>query len=202
MRRLLLLAVVVAVAAAAGLGVLRCAGASFTAEPAAGWYSRLAYPLEHDGAIRTAARRQHLDPALVAAVISTESGFDERAVSSSGAVGLMQVLPATAAQIARETGGVAFEAADLEDPRVNVRYGSYYLRRLLDEFGGDTLAAVAAYNAGAARVAVWLDDAAADGRRLRTADIPFPETREYVRRVLERRRLYRELYGDRLRRAS
>jgi soluble lytic murein transglycosylase len=199
-RRLLLLALLLGTLAAAALGVLRWVGPGVGQERAAGWYARAVYPLEHDGAIRAAAQRRHLDPALVAAVISTESGFDAHAVSSGGAVGLMQVMPETATQIARETGGDAFETADLEDPRLNVRYGSYYLRRLLDEFGGDTLAAVAAYNAGAAAVARWI--AAGDGRRLRAADIPFPETREYVRRVLARRHVYRELYGDRLRRAS
>jgi soluble lytic murein transglycosylase len=111
----------------------------------------------------------------------------------------MQVLPETAEQIASETGGVAFVAADLEDPRVNVRYGCYYLRSALDAFGGDTLAAVASYNAGMGAVGEWEAAAAADGHHLRLADIPFAETRAYVERVLEARKVYRQTYGDSLR---
>ena len=201
MRRLLLLALT-AIAVAAGVVVLvRWVGPALTGDHLGGSADTV-YPLEYGGAIRAAARHNHLDPALVAAVIYVESGFDEHARSARGAVGLMQVLPETAAQIARETGGVAFVAADLEDPAVNVRYGSYFLRRELDTFGGDTLAAVAAYNAGAGPVARWVAAARAAGHKLRAADIPYPETRAYVQSVLRMRRLYRQAYGDRLRRTS
>jgi soluble lytic murein transglycosylase len=103
---------------------------------------RTVYPLEHTGAIRDAARRYDLEPPLVAAVVYAESRFDEHARSSQGAVGLMQVLPETAEQIADQSGGVTFTSADLEDPRVNVRYGCYYLRQALDAFDGDVRAAV------------------------------------------------------------
>ncbi len=152
--------------------------------------------------IRAAARRNDIDPALVAAVIYVESRFDERARSSQGAVGLMQVLPATGEQIAAETGGVSFSPADLEDPAVNIRYGSYYLRRALDVFDGDLRAAVASYNAGIGVVGEWTAAAAAEGRGLRIAEIPYAETRAYVRKVLELRRIYRQTYGVDLRRAS
>ena len=121
------------------------------------------YPLDHAGAIRSSARRNGLDPALVAAVVYAESRFDEQARSSQGAVGLMQVLPDTADQIARESGGVAFTTADLEDPAVNVRYGCYYLRGALDAFDGDVVAAVASYNAGMGAVAEWRAEAADEG---------------------------------------
>lgn len=169
---------------------------------AGGWYERARYPLEHAATIRRAAERHHVDPALVAAVIYAESRFDERARSSQGAVGLMQLLPDTAAQIARETGGVAFLPGDLEDAGVNVRYGCYYLRRVLDLFDGNTLAAVAAYNAGAGAVARWADAAAAEGHPLRLSDIPYTETRAYVSQVLELRRVYRDAYGEQLGLAS
>jgi len=138
----------------------------------------------------------------VAAVIYAESRFDAGARSSHGAVGLMQVLPETAGQIARETGGVAFVPEDLADPEVNVRYGTYYLRTVLDQFTGDTVAAIAAYNAGAGVVQEWVDEAHAAGHDLRIPDIPFPETRAYVRSVLEARKVYRQTYGDRLPRSS
>ncbi len=199
MRRVLIGVLIVALLGV-GLGLARWAQPLFTsAEGPSSWYAKTVYPLEHAGVIRAAARRNGLDPALVAAVIYAESRFDEGARSEAGAVGLMQVLPETAAQIARETGGVAFVAADLEDPEVNVRYGCYYLRRALEAFDGDVLAAVASYNAGMGAVAGWEADAAAKGHELRAADIPFAETKAYVKQVLELRRVYRETYGDRLR---
>jgi soluble lytic murein transglycosylase len=200
-RRLLLFGLVLAVAAGLAGVVLWVASGSGGAQ-APGWYARTVYPLEYEGAIRASARRNDLDPALVAAVIYAESRFDAQARSSHGAVGLMQLLPETAAQIARETGGVAFLPADLNDPRVNVRYGCYYLRTVLDQFGGDRVAAIAAYNAGAGPVGEWEAAARAQGHPLRAADIPYAETRAYVRSVLEARRIYRQSYGDRLRRAS
>ncbi len=201
MRRLALFGLALAVVAGlAGVVLWVSAGSGGVRAP--DWYARTMYPLEYEGAIRASARRQDLDAALVAAVIYAESRFDATARSSQGAVGLMQLLPETAAQIARETGGVAFVPADLDDPRVNIRYGCYYLRAVLDLFGGDRVAAVAAYNAGAGVVGEWEAAARAAGHSLRLADIPFAETRAYVRRVLEARTIYRETYGERLPRAS
>lgn len=201
MRRLLLFGLALAVVAGLASVVLRVSSGSGGVQ-APGWYARTVYPLAYEGAIRASARRNDLDPALVAAVIYAESRFDTRARSDHGAVGLMQLLPETAAQIAWETGGVAFVPADLDDPRVNIRYGCYYLRTVLDMFGGDRVAAIAAYNAGAGAVGEWEAAARAEGHPLRLADIPYAETRAYVRSVLEARRIYRETYGDRLRRAS
>ena len=130
-RRALIGSVLVAVALAAVLGAARWVAPLF-ATGAPSWYTKTVYPLEHTDAIRDGARRYDLEPALVAAVIYAESRFDEHARSSQGAVGLMQILPETAEQIAGESGGVTFTTADLEDPRVNVRYGCYYLRQALD----------------------------------------------------------------------
>ena len=198
MRRVVIVVlVVVLVGTALGVVVL-WAQPLLSSSAAPSWVTRTVHPLEHAGTIRAAARRNGLDPALVAAVIYAESRFDEHARSSQGAVGLMQVLPSTAAQIAGETGGVAFVPSDLEDPRVNIRYGCYYLRRALEQFDGDVPAAVASYNAGMGAVAGWEADAAAAGHRLRVSDIPFAETRAYVADVLELRRVYRKTYGDRL----
>ena len=201
MRRLVLFGVALAVlAGVAGVALWVSSGAGGVHAP--GWYARTVYPLEYEGAIRASARRNDLDSALVAAVIYAESRFDAQARSSHGAVGLMQLLPETAAQIALETGGVAFVPADLDDPRVNIRYGCYYLHTVLDLFGGDRVAAIAAYNAGAGAVGEWEAAARAAGHALRIANIPYAETRAYVRSVLEARRVYRQTYGDRLRRAS
>jgi soluble lytic murein transglycosylase len=163
------------------------------------WIARRAYPLEHGAALRAAARKYHLDAALVAAVVYAESRFDEHARSPRGALGLMQVLPGTAAQIARETGGRAFVTADLEDPAVNLRYGSYYLRSALDRFGGDTVAAVAAYNAGVATAERWVAAAPAwESGGMRVDEIPYAETRAYVEKVMRLRGVYRRAYGDEL----
>jgi len=156
---------------------------------------KLGFPLEHADAVLAAAERNDLDPALVAAVIYTESRFDEGVRSPQGAVGLMQVLPSTAAEIARKSGGVTFVTTDLGTPRINVLYGCFYLRHLLKRFDGSLVEALAAYNAGASTVEEWLADSAG---RLAAADIPYEETRSYVERVLRLRAIYRHVYGAQL----
>jgi peptidoglycan lytic transglycosylase len=150
-------------------------------------------PLSHASIIREQAAAKHLDPALIAAVIYAESKFEPRP-SPAGAQGLMQILPATAYYLAHLSGGTHFTASDLATPRVNLAYGSYYLRYLLDHYGGNEMLALAAYNGGLANVDSWLSHANADGRTLTAAAIPFPETREYVQRVLAAQRDYRATY--------
>ena len=162
------------------------------------------YPLEHDGAIRAAARRHDLDPALVAAVIYAESRFDAAAPSRRTAPsGSCRCCPSTAAQIARETGGVAFVAADLEDPRVNVRYGCYYLRACSTSSAATAWRPSPPTTPAPARWATWLDAAARAGRRLCASPTsPTPRRAPTCAASSNARRVYRELYGDRLRRAS
>jgi soluble lytic murein transglycosylase len=154
-------------------------------------------PLTDAAIIREQAAAKHLDPALIAAVIYAESKFEPRP-SEAGAEGLMQILPATAYYLAHLSGGSSFTASDLATPRVNVAYGSYYLRYLLDHYHGDEMLAIAAYNGGLANVDRWVARAAGAGRRLTTAAIPFPETREYVQRVLAAQRAYRVSYPHEL----
>ncbi|MEZ5101266.1 MAG: lytic transglycosylase domain-containing protein [Thermoleophilia bacterium] len=153
------------------------------------WFARMRYPLEYDHIVAGHARNYDLDGALLAAVIYRESGFDPDAHSSSGAVGLMQLLPSTARGIARLTGGTRFVVRDLYDPEVNVRYGAFYLRRLLVRYDGRVDLALAAYNAGQANVDRWL---------ARGEGIGFAETRDYVDDVVRLRAVYRRAYGDRL----
>jgi soluble lytic murein transglycosylase len=150
-------------------------------------------PLSDTAIIREQAAAKHLDPALIAAVIYAESKFEPRP-SAAGAQGLMQILPATAYYLAHLSGGKRFTATDLATPRINVAYGSYYLRYLLDHYHGDEMLALAAYNGGLANVDRWVADADGAGRRLTTAAIPFPETREYVQRVLAAQHAYRAEY--------
>ena len=169
--------------------LLAVAGGAFAyiqSEP--DWYVRLRYPLEYENIVRGHAKNYDLDPALLAAVIYRESKFDARAESDSGAIGLMQLLPDTAKGIALHTGGSQFEVADLWDPEINVRYGAFYLRRLLNKYG-DLRLALAAYNAGQANVDEWL--AKGEG-------IAFPETRQYVDEVLHARDTYAKTYADEL----
>jgi soluble lytic murein transglycosylase len=151
-------------------------------------------PLRHDDIIRQQAREKHLDPALIAAVIYTESRFRDQ-TSRAGAKGLMQLMPRTADYIARKSGGTAFVQGDLATPQVNISYGSWYLRYLLDKYGGNKILTLAAYNAGEGKVDGWWRDAAARGERFRVAaHIPFPETRDYVRHVLATAKKYRREY--------
>ena len=172
------------------LVLLAAAGAGFAyvQQTSPGWYERMRYPLSYDHIVVGHARNYDLDPALVAAVIYRESKFHADARSSSGAIGLMQLLPDTAKGIAVHTGGSRFRVADLYDPEINVRYGSFYLRRLLTKYG-DTRLALAAYNAGQANVDGWI----AEGE-----GIEFAETREYVDAVLETRDIYADAYADEL----
>jgi soluble lytic murein transglycosylase len=155
--------------------------------------SRIGLPLTNASVIRKQAAEKRLDPALIAAVIYAESKFSPEQ-SSAGAEGLMQILPETAYFIAHLSGGSRFTESDLATPSINVAYGSYYLRYLLDHYNGDEMLAVAAYNAGLANVDRWVARAHSEGRRLTVANIPFPETRAYVERVLAAQQDYRSAY--------
>ena len=153
-----------------------------------GWWERLWYPLLYQQIVRAHARNYDLDPALLAAVIYQESKFKADARSTSGAIGLMQLLPDTAKGIAIHTGGSQFRVEDLYEPEINVRYGAWYLRHLLEKYG-DEQDALAAYNAGQDNVDRW---------RRAGEGIQFAETRAYVKRVEELKRIYRRAYGTEL----
>jgi soluble lytic murein transglycosylase len=155
--------------------------------------NKLGLPLTNADVIRKQAAEKRLDPALIAAVIYAESKFAPHQ-SSAGAEGLMQILPETAYYIAHLSGGSRFTASDLATPSINVAYGSYYLRYLLDHYNGNEMLAVAAYNGGLANVDSWVARARAKGGQLTVATIPFPETREYVQRVLSAQQDYRTAY--------
>jgi soluble lytic murein transglycosylase len=152
-------------------------------------------PLRHDDIIRQQAADKDLDPALIAGVIFAESHFRDQ-TSHAGAKGLMQLMPETADYIAERSGGIAFEQGDLATPQVNIAYGSWYLRHLLEKYEQREILALAAYNAGQGNVDRWL--AGDDGDRFRIADIPFPETRGYVAKVLDARDDYRREYAREL----
>ncbi len=152
------------------------------------WYQRLRYPLRYEEFVTGHADNYGLRPQLVAAMIYQESKFDPAARSSSGAVGLMQLLPETGQGIADRTGGKRWKPEDLLDPELNIRYGSWYFRHLLDKYDNERLA-LAAYNAGQANVDHWR----ADGGGIR-----FAETRHYVARVEKLSRIYARAYASEL----
>lgn len=179
LRRLTLAGAVVAAAAGAFLYLQRT-------EPP--WWARLWFPLRYAAIVRGHAASYHLNPALLAAVIEEESKFNPAAKSRTGAIGLMQLQPATATGIAIRTGGKSFVVSDLYRPGINVRYGAWYLRDLLDKYGNER-DALAAYNAGQENVDRWL---------AKREPVQFPETRAYVDRVERLKWIYRKAYPKEL----
>ncbi len=175
----------------AGLAVLAVAVAGlalYVLETEPRWYERLRYPLRYEQIVVGHAGNYHLDPELVAAVIYQESKFDAEARSSSGAVGLMQLLPETGQGIADRTGGNNWRPEDLLDPELNIRYGAWYLRHLLDKYDDEALA-LAAYNAGQTNVDRWREEG---------VGIQFDETRHYVERVQRLKEIYARAYASEL----
>jgi len=152
------------------------------------WFERIRYPRRYSEYVRVHARRHNLDPALLAAVIYQESKFRSGAKSSSGAIGLMQLTPSTARGIAIRTHGNAFHTRDLYNPEINIRYGAWYLDNLFRKYGSERLV-LAAYNAGQGNVDRWR----ASGR-----SIQFAETKAYVARVEDLKRIYRDAWRSQL----
>ena len=171
----------------AGVALAAAGAWVVTTEP--DWYQRARYPLRYETIVRAHAKNYDLSPTLLAAVIYAESKFDADARSDAGAVGLMQLLPETARGIAVRTGGDGFVDSDLLDPEINVRYGSWYLRNLLNRYDDDLPTALAAYHAGQGNVDAW---------RRRGVGVQFPETRSYVKKVLHAEEVYADAYGDEL----
>jgi soluble lytic murein transglycosylase len=151
----------------------------------------LTLPLRHEDVIRQQADEKGVDAALIAAVIYTESRFRDQ-TSSAGARGLMQITPAAADTIAKNSEATTFELEDLGDPEINIRYGTFLLREHLERYDGDEAAALAAYNAGPGNADEW------GGAELTVEDIEFPETRAYVEEVLEKKHEYRREYATEL----
>lgn len=155
---------------------------------------RLFYPLKYEKHIFAYAEEYRVDPLLVAAVIHTESGFRPTAVSGRGARGLMQVMPDTAIWIAQEIGYTDFSPEMLFEPRYNIELGTWYLANLHRQFNGNTIVSLAAYNGGRGRVARWLEQGTWDGAEDRLDQIPYQETRDFVRRVMKAYQHYRQIY--------
>lgn len=153
---------------------------------------RARYPQKYTTLVEKYAEVYKVPRDICYAVIRTESGFDSTAVSSAGAIGLMQMMPATFADLTARTGD-NYEVGMLYDPETSIRYGVYYLSMLYDRYGvWDT--AFAAYNCGMGRVDGWIAEGHIDaGGRL--TEIPIAETREYVERVNRAIDKYEKLYS-------
>ncbi|MBI4743928.1 MAG: lytic transglycosylase domain-containing protein [Actinobacteria bacterium] len=161
------------------------------------WLKKQVYPLKYRDYIVKSSREFKIDPYLLAAIIYEESRFRPRAKSSAGALGLMQIMPDTAKRIASKMRLKDFKEDDLFDPELNIRMGSWYFHLLLEKYKEDEIPALAAYNAGYRYVDGWFIK---DGKQIKieTDDIPFPETRKFVKRVKNSARRYRSFYKDEL----
>jgi len=152
----------------------------------------LRFPLYYAERIQNSAAEQQLDPALIFGLIRQESAFDELADSSAGAKGLMQVMPKTAEQIAQDLQQPWSGETSLFNPDLNIKYGSYYYKKLLNQFNGYPLLATAAYNAGANRVKRWLPERNTLPGDIWMETIPYKETRGYVASVLQYALIYQQ----------
>jgi soluble lytic murein transglycosylase-like protein len=159
-------------------------------------WRRLYYPIDDAGRVEAAARELAVDRNLLLALVRQESVFNAMAKSSAGAAGLTQLMPSTARRLTKKVLHKRFKTAFLYDPGINVRLGASYLKSLLDLYHGDTVAAVAAYNAGPGRVAEARRSAAPDRDDELLENLPAFETRDYVRKVLLYAESYRELYPE------
>ena len=157
------------------------------------------YPFPYRTTVENYSARWQVDKFLTIAVMKVESNFSEAAHSSSGAVGLMQIMPETAAWIAyrlEETPEeIVCDIKNLREPETNIRYGTWYLAELEDEFNGNDVLALAAYNAGRGNVREWMTKNNWDENFSDVDKIPYAETRDYVKRVLHCREKYAKLYS-------
>lgn len=156
---------------------------------------KVIFPLEYWELIRRHATARGLDPYLIAALVAQESTFDATIRSAANAWGLMQIIPATGRRLARSVGIRRFRTEMLTRPDVNVRLGTTHFKRLVTQFGGAHVA-LASYNAGESRVARWVAERPGLERDEFIDDIPFPETQNYVKRILGTAEDYRQLYGS------
>ena len=156
---------------------------------------RLFYPIPYRDLIRQYSQENKVDPFLVAAIIKTESKFDPKVKSQRGAIGLMQVMPETGQWIAEQIKLESFESKDLLDEETNIRLGTWYVANLLKQFKQE-IVAISAYNAGRGNVKRWIDDGVWDGTAENLEHIPFGETRSYVKKVVNYRQTYKEIYDN------
>lgn len=160
------------------------------------WFWKIFYPWPYRSEITQAADRLDLDPYLLAALVRVESRFNANAESEAGARGLMQVMPETASWVAKQIGIQDFHENQLDQPGVNLLIGSWYLASLFEDFHGNQVTGLAAYNAGHGNVQAWLKDGLWKGTMADVDRVPFPETQSYLRAVMRDYEIYKYLYAD------
>lgn len=154
----------------------------------------LFYPEPHRDMVFSSAYEYEVDPYLVFAIIRAESKFESSAESPVGAKGLMQIMPDTARWIASKHGIENFDPAELHEPEINIRFGCWYLAKLSQEFDHKLPLVIAAYNAGEGTLRQWIQDGQWDGDPNNLENIPFGETRQYVKNVLQNHEAYLAIY--------
>lgn len=152
------------------------------------------YPQPHRDLVFTASYEHKIDPYLVFAIIRAESKYQAGAESPVGARGLMQIMPETANWIAEQQGIEDFDPDQLNDPEININYGCWYVENLSEEFEGRIPLVVASYNAGRGKVKEWMIKGKWDGNPEKLDEIPFKETRQYVKNVLKNYEAYKAIY--------
>jgi len=155
---------------------------------------KLFYPMPYSDKIFKYATRSDVDPYFLTAIMKTESGFNPDAVSPKDARGLMQIMPETGEWIAKQINLYPYHPDLLFDPETNIRMGSWYIANLEDEFVGNKIIALAAYNGGRGNVTNWLRENKISGDLSDIGAIPFPETRNFVGKVLLNYKVYTWLY--------
>ena len=156
---------------------------------------KVIYPFRYRDKVEEYSARYSVDKYLAVSVMKVESNFTEGAISKSGAVGLMQIMPETAYWIAYRLEEDPPSITRLHDCDTNIKYGIWYLGELEDEFFGNDILALAAYNAGRGNVWDWMEEGGWQKNFSDVDSIPYSETRNYVKKVLACREKYYELYG-------
>ena len=157
-------------------------------------FLKLFYPLQYENLVFKYASQNKVDPLLVEAIMRTESKFRSTAESVSGARGIMQIMPETGTWIANQIGINNFHPDLLYDPETNIKMGCWYLASLKVQFNGDYILMVAAYNGGRGNVEQWLKEERWTGEHKNLDQIPFKETRQYVKKVMDTYDIYKKIY--------
>lgn len=160
-----------------------------------GFFWKQMYPIQYEAEVVKAARKYQVDPFLILAVMKIESDFKPNRSSSKGASGLMQLMPETAQWI-KERSGLNQSDINQNDPQTNIMMGTWYLAFLLEKYKGEQVKALAAYNAGQGNVDRWIETDVWDGQARTISNIPYGETRHYVKRALLYYEQYKAIYGD------
>lgn len=157
---------------------------------------RVVYPIKYDDYIKKYSTMYNIESYMVAAIIKVESNYDKSALSKKNAIGLMQLTPSTAKEIAKKMNIENFTPDMILDPELNIRMGCWYIDDLKKEFGNNMDLVLAAYNGGRGNVKKWLrsEETSKDGQNLHY--IPFKETDKYVKKVKVNYNIYKYLYSD------